>query len=48
MVEKRDYSHSWVVPFRAMAYILFYTGIILYFQSANQPGLFTVARYEND
>jgi hypothetical protein len=48
MVERQDMSRSWIVPFRAMAYTLFYIGIIFHFQSTNRPGLFKVARYEND
>ncbi|CAF1058024.1 unnamed protein product [Rotaria sordida] len=44
MVEKQDKSRSWIAPFRAMIYILFYIGIIFHFKSTNRPGLFKVAR----
>ncbi|CAF3799568.1 unnamed protein product [Adineta steineri] len=44
MMETWNWLDSWFLPLYAMQYILFYIGIICYYQSENQAQLFTTAR----
>lgn len=48
MVEKHEKSRSWVAPFRTVAYVLFYIGLVIHLRASHNPSLFKVARYEND
>ncbi|CAF1230726.1 unnamed protein product [Rotaria sordida] len=44
MMERWQRSGIWMIPMFAMSYILFYIGIILYFQSDNRSDLLSDAR----